>query len=187
MDLAYFKRFRMEINLAGRNLTPPTVSGCYRFLPWDESLLDAFAQAKYLSFRNERDADVFPCLSEFKGCRRLMGEIIKNPGFLPDATWLVVSSSDETGRLEYCGTVQGVRDRHGFGAIQNLGVMHEHRGCGLGSNLLLHALTGFRQAGVRRVYLEVTAENNSAIRLYRRVGFTTFRTVYKAVTAVYVQ
>ncbi len=68
--------------------------------------------------------------------------------------------------------MQGVRDRHGLGAIQNLGVAREHRRCGLGTSLLLRSLAGFRQAGVRRVYLEVTAQNDAAIRLYRRVGFT---------------
>jgi len=185
MDLTYFKRFRMEIDLARRELTPPPLPSCYRFLPWDASLLDAFSQAKYRSFRNELDANVFPCLSEFDGCRRLMGEIVRKPGFLAAATWLVVHSSPEQDHLDYCGTVQGIRDQHGLGAIQNLGVAPEHRRAGLGTSLLCQALAGFRQAGVRRVYLEVTAQNDGAIRLYRRIGFVAIRTVYKAVEMEY--
>jgi hypothetical protein len=185
MDLAYFKRFRMEIHLAGRALTPTPVPPHYCFLPWEQSLLDGFAQAKYLSFRGEMDANVFPCLSDFAGCRRLMGEIVKKPGFLPQATWLLVYSPGGRSRPEYCGTVQGVRDKHGLGAIQNLGISPEHRNCGLGTSLLLHSLAGFRQHGVKRVYLEVTAQNQGAIRLYRRVGFAVIRTVYKAVEAEY--
>jgi ribosomal protein S18 acetylase RimI-like enzyme len=35
------------------------------------------------------------------------------------------------------------------------------------------------------VYLEVTAQNQGAIRLYRRVGFAVIRTVYKAVEVEY--
>jgi hypothetical protein len=185
MDLAYYKRFRMEISLAGRDLTPTPVSDRYFFLPWEESLLDAFAEAKHLSFRGELDANVFPCLSEFEGCRRLMREIIQKPGFLPGATWLAVYSAGAENRPQYCGTVQGVRDKHGLGAIQNLGAASEHRCCGLGTSLLLRSLTGFRQAGVHRVYLDVTAQNQGAIRLYRSVGFVTIRTVYKAVEAAY--
>jgi hypothetical protein len=154
-------------------------------IAWELPLLDAFARAKYLSFRSELDANVFPCLSEFEGCRRLMTEIARKPGFLPEATWLVVYSPGGGERSEYCGTVQGIRDKHGLGAIQNLGVAPEHRGCGLGRSLLLRALAGFRQAGLHRVYLEVTAQNDAAIRLYRRVGFVTIRTVYKAVEAAY--
>ena len=33
--------------------------------------------------------------------------------------------------------------------------------------------------------VEVTAQNAAAIRLYRRVGFTAIKTVYKAVEAAY--
>lgn len=185
MDLAYFKRFRMEIRLAGRDLSPTAVGHHYYFLPWEESLLDAFARAKYRSFRNELDANVFPCLSDFEGCRRLMSEIVRKPGFLPEATWLAVHAPPGRNRPEHCGTVQGVRDNHGLGAIQNLGIAPEHRNAGLGTCLLLHSLSGFHQAGVPRVYLEVTAQNQAAIRLYRRVGFATIRTVYKAVEAEY--
>ena len=105
---------------------------------------------------------VFPCLADFDGCRRLMTEIAGKPGFLPEATWLVVRSHHLPGRVEYCGTVQGVCDQRGVGAIQNLGVVAEYRRNGLGTGLLLRALAGFRQTGVRRVYLEVTAQNDSA-------------------------
>ena len=83
MDIAYVKRFRMDINLFGRDLTPTPVPKHYYFLPWEESLLDAFARAKYLSFRGEMDTNVFPCLAEFEGCRRLMQAIVRKPGFLP--------------------------------------------------------------------------------------------------------
>jgi hypothetical protein len=185
MDLAYFKRLRMEIDLTGRDLTPAPAPSHYRFLPWHDSLLDGFAQAKFLSFRHEFDTNVFPCLGEFEGCRRLMDEIANKPGFLPEATWLVVHSSGLGGRSEYCGTVQGVRDQRRIGAIQNLGVVAAYRRGGLGMNLLLRALAGFQQSGVRRVWLEVTAQNNSAIRLYRRVGFTTVKVVYKTAEAEY--
>lgn len=181
MNLGYFKRYRMEVRLAGRDLTPPPLLPPYRLVPWNPMLLDAFAQAKYLSFRDEMDATVFPCLGEFKGCRRLMTDIVQKPGFLPGATWLAIYEPMDGSQFEYCGTVQGIRDQHGVGAIQNLGTAPEHRRAGIGMSLLLHSLSGFRAAGVDRVILEVTAENQGAIRLYRRAGFTTLRTVYKAV------
>ncbi len=183
MQLSYFKRYRMEISLAGRDLLPRPVAPEYRFLPWEPSLLDAFAQAKYISFRNELDAQVFPCLAELEGCRRLMGEIVRKPGFLAGATWLAVRSTGVWRHPESCGTVQGIRDRFGLGAIQNLGVAPDDRQAGLGTHLLLLALDGFRRAGLSRAYLEVTAQNDGAIRLYRRLGFETIRTVYKTTEA----
>jgi ribosomal protein S18 acetylase RimI-like enzyme len=181
MEIAYFKRFRMEIALSGRVLDPTPVPERYSFLAWDGALLDAFSRAKYLGFRNEIDTEVFPCLADFAGCRRLMAEIAGSPGFLPPATWLAVYLPAGNGGLQYCGTVQGVRDRYGIGAIQNLAVAREHRRRGLGESLVLHALDGFRRSGVGRVTLEVTAENHAAVRLYRRLGFSAFKTVYKAI------
>ena len=56
-----------------------------------------------------------------------------------------------------------------------------YRGMGLGRALVRQALDGFYQAGLRRAYLEVTAENAAAVRLYRSVGFRRAKTLYKAV------
>jgi ribosomal protein S18 acetylase RimI-like enzyme len=55
------------------------------------------------------------------------------------------------------------------------------RGRGLGRALLLYALYGFRQAGLAVAMLEVTAQNDAAVRLYRRLGFRRRKTLYKAV------
>lgn len=184
MGLTYFKRFRMEIDLTGRQLTSPALPEGYLALPWDDSLVETHAETKYHSFRSEIDANVFPCLGDWSGCHRLMHEIRAKPGFLPGATWLVAHQAAD-GTREYCGTIQGIRDYAGLGAIQNLGVTPEHRGRQLGSCLLLRALEGFQKAGVRRAFLEVTAQNDGAIRLYHRVGFVKARTVYKAVEVAY--
>jgi ribosomal protein S18 acetylase RimI-like enzyme len=185
MSLTYFKRFRMEISLPGRDFSFPRLPAGYRLFPWAESLLEAHAEAKYLSFRSEIDANVFPCLGELAGCHRLMHEIRMKEGFLPQATWLALYDGDSERTSEYCGTVQGIRDASGFGAIQNLGITPDHRGRGLGTILMHRALEGFRAAGLRRAFLEVTAQNDGAIRLYERIGFSRARTVYKAVEVVY--
>ncbi|HUT13892.1 MAG TPA: GNAT family N-acetyltransferase [Thermoguttaceae bacterium] len=185
MNLTYFKRYRMEIDLPGRDFSPSAPPQGYRFIPWEGSLLDAYAEAKYRSFRDEIDANVFPCLGELAGCRRLMTEISEKPGFLPEATWLAEHLPNGAARPVYCGTVQGVRNRDGIGAIQNLGIAPGHRDFGLGTRLLFCSLKGFRQAGLKRVTLEVTAQNDGAIRLYRRLGFSLVKTVFKAVDGVY--
>jgi len=185
MDLTYFKRYRMEINLLGRDWTPAVLPDGYRLAPWNPALLEAFAEAKYQSFRNEIDANVFPCLGELDGCRRLMKEILRKPGFLPEATWVLACVAHGPDQPAYCGTVQGIRDDAGLGAIQNLGIAPEHRNRGLGTILVTCALQGFLRAGLSRVYLEVTAQNEGAIRLYRRLGFVTVKTLYKAVEPVY--
>ena len=214
MGLTYFKRFRMEIDLAQHPLRTGPLPAGYRLVPWQAATIEAHAEAKYHSFRHELDANVFPCLGDAEGCYRLMLEISRKEGFLPAATWLLEYrpngnaalasperqaapaamnaaavplgsgaglSANGHGPVEYCGTIQGVCDRSGMGAIQNFGVTPEHRGRGLGTQLMAASLAGFASAGVRRVYLEVTAQNEAAIRLYRRLGFVKVRTIYKAV------
>jgi GNAT superfamily N-acetyltransferase len=172
--IQYFKRFKMEIALMDAPPMPDLPEGYY-WAGWDDSLLEMHAEATYRSFHEEIDAIVFPSLGTRSGCSNLMSEIRRKPGFVPEATWLLGSP------MGYCGTVQGRRERNGMGAIQNLGVAPSYRGRGLGSALLLKALEGFRRAGLGRVFLEVTAQNEGAIRLYRRLGFRRSKTLYKAV------
>jgi GNAT superfamily N-acetyltransferase len=185
MGLTYFKRFRMEFDLRGRLPPAIAVPQGYRLIPWDPMLLESHAEAKFHSFHTEIDANVFPCLGDYSGCLRLMREIVRKDGFLPEATWLLAYEGYAPGSLEYIGTIQGIRDRGGMGSVQNLGIAPDHRGHGLGTLLMVKALDGFRRAGLRWAFLEVTAQNEGAIRLYRRMGFAKARTVYKAVEVAY--
>lgn len=172
--VSYFKRFRMNLDLA-QVLPVPQLPDGYGLLPWKETLLQDHADVLYSSFRDCIDAVVFPSLGEPSGCSYLMAEISRKAGFMPGATWLLVCSSG------CCGSVQGVRELGGAGAIQNLGITPEHRGRGLGTMLLLQALNSFHRAGLPRAMLEVTAQNEGAVRLYRRLGFRRLKTVYKMV------
>jgi ribosomal protein S18 acetylase RimI-like enzyme len=176
MSVCYYKRYRMVIDL-GRSPLPPQLPAGYFWVPWHDALIEFHAQVKFLCFHDQLDARIFPCLSDRGGCWNLMREISNRRGFLPEATWLV---GDET---SYVGTVQGVIDHGSVGMIQNLGVIPQARGKGLGTALLLKALEGFRSARLRQGMLEVTAKNTAAVRLYRRLGFRRTRTLYRAVQA----
>lgn len=181
MSVSYFKRFRMEIDLRGRSFTPISVPPGYRMLPWHPDRLGDHAEAKYLSFRHEVDADVFPCLGDEVGCYRLMEEIVEKDGFLSEATWLAAYVGGGLGAAEYCGTIQGIRLSNRLGGIQNIGTTPAHRCRGLGTALIQAALAGFQQVGLPRAYLEVTAQNGAAVRLYHSLGFRRTKTLYKAV------
>ncbi len=172
--LSYFKRFRMELDLDRMPPVPPLPEG-YVLYPWAPTLLKEHAEALYSSFHGTIDAMVFPSLGDQTGCYHLMTEITRKPGFLAGATWLLASPK------EWVGTVQGICNLNGLGAIQNLGIAPGYRGRGLGGRLLLEALEGFRRAGLRQATLEVTAQNEGAVRLYRRLGFRRIKTLYKAV------
>jgi hypothetical protein len=172
--LIYFKRYRMELDL--RLPRPPAeLPRGFRWLAWEPGLLEQHARVKFHCFAGETDAVVFPSLGHLSGCRDLMTAIAGRPGFCPRATWLVAG---EDGPV---ATVQGLLDSNRFGGIQNLGVVPECRGLGIGKALLLKALAGFVSVGVRRAFLEVTAKNEPAVRMYRAIGFRSYKTIYREV------
>ena len=173
--ITYFKRFKMEADLAGA-ADPDLPAGC-DCRAWSDDLLEPHADTLFRSFQGEVDAVVFPSLGDRDGCRSLMSSIVYRTGFLPSATWLLLLDGHPV------GTVQGIRERRGVGAIQNLGIVARYRGHGLGGLLLQKAMQGFFQAGLRRVSLEVTAQNERAVQLYRRLGFRRVKTLYKQVPA----
>jgi GNAT superfamily N-acetyltransferase len=171
--ISYFKRYRMEVDLP--TLAPVALPEGFTLLPWSDELLFTHAEVLFGSFHCEIDSQVFPSLGDLLGCRALMLEISRKWGFLPGTTWLL------SGPGGACGSVQGIRERSGVGAIQNLGILPACRGQGLGQGLLLAALHGFRAAGLRQAVLEVTAENEPAVHLYRRMGFRKRKILYKPV------
>ncbi|HUR52658.1 MAG TPA: GNAT family N-acetyltransferase [Gemmataceae bacterium] len=172
--LRYFKRFRMELDL--RLPRPPAAlpHGFY-WLPWDDALLNTHAEVKVRSFEDHLDTALFPCLGYLAGCRDLMTVIRNKSGFCPAATWLVA------GRDGCVATVQGVIDEAGYGGVQNLGVMPDYRGRGIGRALMLKALAGFAAVGSRRAFLDVTASNHAAVKMYRSLGFRAAKTVYRSI------
>ncbi len=172
-DVTYFKRYRMELDLVAPLPSVPSLPLDHAWVPWEDRLLETHAEVKFQCFRDELDGVVFPNLSSRIGCTRLMREIALRIGFRPESTWLISHSG------VYVATVQGISDRDGIGSIQNLGVIPTHRGRGLGLALLLQALHGFRRHGLATATLEVTAQNDAAVRMYRHVGFRARKTFYR--------
>lgn len=175
--VTYFKRYRMQMDLLASLPPVPNLPMDFAWIPWEARLLDAHVDVKYQCFRDDLDGVVFPNLSNRIGCTRLMHEISTRPGFRPESTWLIAHGD------RYVATVQGISDRSGTGGIQNLGVIPAYRGRGLGKAILLQALHGFRRFGLARTTLEVTATNDTAIQMYRQVGYRFRKTLYKMVEA----
>jgi ribosomal protein S18 acetylase RimI-like enzyme len=178
MPVAYFKRHRMMIDLTQADLSFTSAQNEIHYLPWSDKLLGHHALAKWESFRNEIDANVFPCLGDRDGCRQLMRDLTQRSNFVPETTWLALSINQGVPDLP-AGTIQGLRLDNAEGAIQNIGVVPGFRGRGVGRSLLLLALQGFRYIGCKYVNLEVTIHNLGAIRLYESVGFQYKETVFK--------
>ena len=157
MAITYYKRFRMEVDLAhlGR---PAPLPRPFRWVAWSDDLLHAHAQVKYACFRDELDAFVFPCLGDRQGCLRLMREIRRKAGFLPGATWMIAGPDG------YCATIQGVAD------LARRGVRFVNRQGGSGTRLLLDALLQRADVDARSIEgYEILEYTHAAVAAYEQV------------------
>ncbi len=166
MSIVLFTRYRMEMELS-KELPSPELPDGYYWVPWDDSLLGIHAEVHYRSFHDCIDRFLFPCFSDRESCWYLLREIRDKEGFLPQATWLIGSPSG------CVATVQCIESSPRMGSIQNIGVIPKHRHQGLGKALLLQTLHSFQELGLTRAWLEVTEENEQALRLYQKLGFHT--------------
>lgn len=174
----HYKRLKMQLDLQ-RPLEEPRLPDGYQFVPWQPLIQDRHAQVQWRSFREDMDGQLFNCLSSLAGCRRLLRETVHHPQFAAAATWLVKFQPEPDWPSDDCAMIQGLERSGLTGAIQNLGVVPEHRGFGLGRAALLKALHGFQANGVGRVTLEVTAMNEQAVQLYLSLGFRVYRVLFR--------
>jgi ribosomal-protein-alanine acetyltransferase len=88
----------------------------------------------------------------------------------PSCYYLVAFPPDQPDRIQaYAGVLapRGALE----GDIQTIAVAEPARGRGLGRMLMLSLIGEARKRGAREVFLEVRADNPSAQRLYRSLGF----------------
>ena len=169
----------MELDLRTVELPEAVLPDGYRWIPWRPITGDRHAHVKWRSFRNDLDGRVFPCLSQLEGCRKLISEIARQPKFSPNATWMICFQPELSWPADDCATIQGIARAGGIGSIQNVGVVPEHRGFGLGRAIVLKTLEAFWQDGLSHASLEVTAINRAAVNLYRSLGFRVTRVLYR--------
>ena len=174
-----YKRFRMELDFRSAALPEPRLPDGYHWLAWRPILSERHAQIKWRAFREDLDGRVFSCLSRIDGCRRLINAITRQPTFCAAATWMVSFQPEPSWPADDCGTIQGISRAGGVGSIQNVGIVPEHRGNGLGKAIVLKSLQGFREEGLNYASLEVTALNRVAVRLYQSLGFRITRVLYR--------
>jgi ribosomal protein S18 acetylase RimI-like enzyme len=169
----------MQFDVHSQAIPESQLSEEILFAGWEDKLLPMHGICKWESFRREMDVNVFPCLGDREGCRRLMRDISQKDSFVPEATWLALAKDSNPRNLLAVGTIQGLRTSATHGAIQNLGVIPSFRGKGIGRELIRRAILGFQSQGCRYVTLEVTIHNYGAIKLYESIGFQRSEIVFK--------
>ena len=95
---------------------------------------------------------------------------------LPEA-FLVAEISGKLIGYIMCKTEYGFSNfkKLGFvkkGHVVSVAVIDEHRGKGIGSELVNESLKGVKMRQCGEMYLEVRCSNNDAVRLYEKLGFS---------------
>ena len=170
----------MVFDFTKTTLAPPQLPTGFRFVEWSASLIEPHADVLHRSFRDDFDGTVFTTFRQYNHCRHLIEALADSPQFLPEATLLVAYGKPDD-IFEYVANIQGLKLADDVGAIQNVAVLPEYRRQGIGQALVQGALQGFQRSGVKRVTLEATSDNFTAVNLYDRIGFTTFRIYFREI------
>jgi GNAT superfamily N-acetyltransferase len=154
----------------GGALRAPEPPVAARVRPWHESDFDAAAELIVSAYQEHIDSQINDHYSRLSGALRFLKNIVLFPGCgIFRANWSFVAEGGD-GRL--AGAVLVSEVAHGVAHITQICVRPELQKRGLGRQLLAATLAAATAAGCTGVSLTVTAENRSAVGLYRGLGFT---------------
>jgi mycothiol synthase len=160
--------FLMRTALDALQPARPLAAG-YRLRSYDGSMGDALRLAHNAAFLDHPD---FTPWSE--GLWKQ--SVTESRSFRPDVSF-VVSPDDSEAIVAYLQTAEFEADLAATGRreayVGKVGTLRAHRGKGLATGLLGHALHAYREAGYDEATLAVDSENpTGALGVYQRVGFT---------------
>jgi ribosomal protein S18 acetylase RimI-like enzyme len=138
--------------------------------PWLESYREETGVLIARSYIRHIDSEINDQYRSADGANRFLINIIQYPGcgtFFAPASFAAIDPVAK--RMTAVCLASIVSD--GTGHVTQLCVAPEQRSAGLGHELLRKALVAFAAHRVQRVSLTVTTANQSAIRLYERMGF----------------
>jgi len=160
----------LEVPLASILTLSPRALPAIRIAPWTEPWQEATARLIARSYQGHIDSLINDQYRSISGARRFLTNIVQYPGC---GTFF--------GPASYAGTDIPGRELHGIslaslvasdiGHITQVCVAPSDRGTGLGYELVRQSLAALAAHGCRIVSLTVTAANESALSLYRSMGF----------------
>jgi ribosomal protein S18 acetylase RimI-like enzyme len=164
----------MAIGLGGVMALPESPAAARIHMePWHERWNEASAQLIGRCYEGHVDGDINDQYRSPAGARRFLHNIVQYPGcgsFFSPASMVAL---DEAGQA--LGLCLSSLVAYDVGHVTQVCVAPEARGLGIGYELMRRSLGTLAAAGCRRTSLTVTSSNESAIALYRRMGFTTAR------------
>lgn len=143
--------------------------------PWERKHDRQAAQILYMTYWKHVDAVINDQYASEAGATRLIENIMHQPGCgeqIPQAPKVAIHRA--TGKL--AGVLALTSVRPSTAHIPQVAVAREFQGSGLGTAMMESAFADLAKRGYQEVSLTVTDLNAGAVRLYERLGFSTFRT-----------
>lgn len=160
----------LEIPLASVVSLPQRKPPEIRVIAWTEPWQEATARLIARSYQGHIDSLINDQYRSVSGARRFLMNIVQYPGcgtFFAPASY---AATDAAGR-ELHGISLASLVSPDIGHVTQVCVAPSDRATGLGYELVRQSLVALAAHGCRLVSLTVTAANESALRLYERMGF----------------
>lgn len=173
--LSVFERNFMRIDLLRRPSLPEAAPRRPMYIEkWSDHYHDSAAHLIDAAYTGHVDSRINDQYRSVGGARRFLYNIVQYPGcgafYRPGS---FAAFDGVTGRL--CGISLASMVAPECGHITQICVSPSVRGTGIGYALLRQSLSTFHAANCRSASLTVTAANEDAVALYRRVGFDVVR------------
>jgi ribosomal protein S18 acetylase RimI-like enzyme len=137
---------------------------------WTTIRQDETARLIAAAYRGHIDSQINDQYRSAGGARRFLMNIVQYPGcgtFFAPASYAAIDASTRV----LCGVSLASLVAADVGHITQVCVAPSHKGTGLGYELMRRSLLALAAHGCRSASLTVTTANESALRLYERMGF----------------
>jgi ribosomal protein S18 acetylase RimI-like enzyme len=172
--LSAFDRNFMRIDLRRAALAESRLRRAISIDRWSDQHQEPAAQLIATAYQGHVDSRINDQYRSVIGARRFLHNIVQYPGcgsFFRPASFAAFEPSHGT----LCGISLTSLVAQEFGHITQICVSRDVKGSGVGYALLRESLLALRDVGCRAATLTVTAANEGAVQLYKRVGFQTVR------------
>ena len=167
------RRLFLELQLAGDGAPPFPPVRPLKDTPirrWTEHDYQSAASVITAAYRSHIDSEINDQYRTNAGSMRFLNNIVRFPGcgvFDNESSFVAIHKP--SGAL--IGLILCSRIRHDVGHVTQVCLLPEHRGAGIGENLMLASYNALRSRGLTQLSLTVTEANRNAVELYRRIGF----------------
>lgn len=144
------------------------LSTSIKIIPWTEPWQEATGRLIAGAYQHHIDSRINDQYRSATGARRFLTNIVQYPGC---GTFFAPASFASTSAGALCGASLASLVAHDVGHITQVCVAPSFQGTGLGYELVRRSIAALASHGCRAVSLTVTAANESALRLYRNMGF----------------